>query len=143
LKSSKRYLKDNKHYRKVITKWRKTYQLEDTDMNKIDYYSIIEAINELTRIGKKEIVCNLQTIVKHKKIAKPEKHSKKDDLFTSYFEVDLSEDDLNEIIDLFADLEITSLTADGEAGSKTNHYVSLLDRWSNVRFRITNLYQND
>ena len=101
-------------------------------MNIIDYNSIIEAINELTKIGKKEIVLDLQTILKHNEITKPEKHNRKDDLFTSYFEVDLSEDDLDEIVDLFADLEVASLTDEGEAGSKTDHYVFLLDKWSNI-----------
>jgi hypothetical protein len=39
---------------------------------------------------------------------------------------------LEVITDLFLDLEVGSLTEEGEAGNSTQRYVTLLNNWSNI-----------
>lgn len=101
-------------------------------MKTINYISISEAIIELSKIRQKEIVSKLQNILENNEIEKNHFHNKKDDKITSHYKIDLSEDDLNLIVDLFGDLEVGSLTENGEATNKTEKYVLLLNNWSNM-----------
>ena len=101
-------------------------------MNTIYYFSISEAMTELSKIGQKEIVMKLENILENNEVEKSELHNKKDDKTTSHYRVNLTEEDLNIITDLFLDLEVESLTEDGEATQKTERYVTLLNNWSNI-----------
>ena len=101
-------------------------------MNTINYISISEAITELSKIGQTEIVTKLKNILENTEVEKSELHNKKDDKTTSYYRVNLTDGDLNVITDLFLDLEVESLTEDGEATQKTERYVTLLNNWSNI-----------
>lgn len=101
-------------------------------MNTINYISISEAITELSKIGEKEIVAKLENILENNEVEKSELHNKKDDKTTSHYKINLTEEDLNVITDLFLDLEVGSLTDDGEATQKTERYVMLLNNWSNI-----------
>jgi|688.fasta_scaffold181368_1 hypothetical protein len=101
-------------------------------MNKIDYFSISEAITELSKIGQNEIVTKLENILENNEVKKPELHNKKDDKTTSYYRVNLTEEELEVITDLFLDLEVGSLTEEGEAENSTERYVTLLNNWSNI-----------
>jgi hypothetical protein len=101
-------------------------------MNTIDYNSISEAITELSKIGKKEIVTKLENILENNEVEKPKLHNRKKDKTTSYYRVNLAEEELEVITDLFLDLEVGSLTEEGEAGNSTQRYVTLLNNWSNI-----------
>lgn len=98
-------------------------------MKTINYISISEAIIELSTIGQKEIVNKLENILENNEIEKNDFHNRKDDKITSYYRIDLPEDDLNLIVDLFDNLEVGSLTENGEATNKTEKYVLLLNNW--------------
>lgn len=99
-------------------------------MNTINHYSISEAIKELNKVGNINLVKKLERILKYNEIKKPKLHNKKDDKTTSHYKVNLTYDELETIKDLFLDLEVASLTIDGEAGAYTEKYVTLLDNWS-------------
>jgi len=101
-------------------------------MNVINHNSIVEAIKELSNLGKTEIVNKLQNILDSSEISKPELHNRKDDKLTSFYKVHLSKNDLEQINDAFLNLEVESLTNNGEAGNLTERYVSLLDEWSKI-----------
>jgi hypothetical protein len=108
-------------------------------MNTLNYISISEAIKELSRIGQKEIVAKLENILKNNEVKKPELHNKKDDKTVSHFNIDLTKDELGIIKDTFFELEIESLTEDGEAGPLTQKYVTLLDSWSRITVKPASL----
>ncbi len=101
-------------------------------MNIINYISISEAITELSKIGQKEIIIKLENILENNEVEKPGLHNRKDDKTTSFYKVNLTEEDLEVIVDLFLDLEVGSLTEEGEAGNSTEKYVTLLNSWSNI-----------
>jgi hypothetical protein len=100
--------------------------------NFINHYSIIETISELKKIDNTKIVDKLLYILEHNEISKPELHNQKNNKFTSFYKVDLTNDELNEIKDILVDLEVSTLTEKGEATSKTMYYVKLLDNWVNI-----------
>ena len=101
-------------------------------MNTIDYNSISEAITELAKIGQKKIVTTLEYILQNNEVEKPKLHNRKDDKTTSYYRVNLAEEELEVITNLFLDLEVGSLTEKAEAGNSTERYVTLLNNWSNI-----------
>ena len=101
-------------------------------MNTINHDSISEAIKELNKVGNINLAKKLERILKYNEIKKPELHNKKDDKTTSHYKVNLTYDELETIKDLFLDLEVASLTIDGEAGAYTEKYVTLLDNWSTI-----------
>lgn len=101
-------------------------------MNTIDYTSISETIKALSTIGQKKIVNKLENILENYELQKPELHNNKKDNTTSYYEVNLTEEELEVITDLFLDLEVGSLTEEGEAGNSTERYLTILNNWSNI-----------
>ena len=101
--------------------------------NIIDYLTIKSTINELTKTENVALVDKLLDILNNNKIAKPEKHNKKEDIETNHYNIDLSKNQLNDIIDLLMDLEVESLTIDGESTPLTSHFSSLIDKWSTIK----------
>ena len=101
--------------------------------NIIDYLTIKSTINELAKTENVTLVDKLLDILNNNKIAKPEKHNKKEDIETNHYKIDLSKNQLNDIIDLLMDLEVESLTIDGESTPLTSHFSSLVDKWSSIK----------
>jgi hypothetical protein len=108
-------------------------------MNTIDYTSLSEAITELSKIGLKEIVTKLENILENNEVEKPKLHNRKEDKTTSYYRVNLAEEELEVITNVFLDLEVGSLTEDGEVGNSTDRYVKLLNNWSNINGETASL----
>lgn len=106
--------------------------------NSINHYSIIEAIKELKKIGNIKIVDKLECILKYNELPKSELHNQRNDKSTSFYKVDLTNDELNEIKDLMVDVEVSTLTENGEATSKTMYYVTLLNNWDNIKISKIN-----
>lgn len=92
--------------------------------NIIDYFTIKSTINELVKTGNDSLVDKLLDILNKNKIPKPEKHNRKEDIETNHYKIDLTKNQLNEIIDLLMDLEVESLTLDGESTTLTSHFTS-------------------
>ena len=101
--------------------------------NIIDYLTIKSTINELVKTGNDSLVDKLLDILNKNKIPKPEKHNKKEDIETNHYKIDLTKNQLNEIIDLLMDLEVESLTIDGKSTPQTSHFASLADKWSSIK----------
>ncbi|WP_333808924.1 hypothetical protein [Flavobacterium sp.] len=101
--------------------------------NIIDYLTIKSTINELAKTENNTLVDRLLDTLNNNKIPKPEKHNKKEDLETNHYKIDLSKKQLNDIIDLLIDLEVESLTIDGESTPLTSHITSLIDKWSSIK----------
>ena len=77
--------------------------------NIIDYLTIKSTINELAKTENVTLVDKLLDILNNNKIAKSEKHNKKEDIKTNHYKIDLSKNQLNDIIDLLMDLPLDSL----------------------------------
>ena len=65
--------------------------------NIIDYLSLEQTFEELVKAGYTGITLKLLNIMRGEALPKPTKHNKKDDKTTSYYKVDLTEEELEMI----------------------------------------------
>jgi hypothetical protein len=100
--------------------------------NYLSYMVISNTINELIKVHNEELVDKLLEIIANNERPKTEKHNKKEDITTSYFHIHLKDSDLDEIRNLFLDLEVSSLTENGESSDRTSYYVDLLNNWAKI-----------
>jgi len=100
-------------------------------MKIINYSSLKITIEELAKAGKTDMVGKLENILQNNEREKSDRHNLKHDK-TSNYNVDLTSDEINEIKDMFFDLEIASLDENYEATSSSNLYVTLLNNWSSL-----------
>jgi len=77
--------------------------------------------------------------LENNEVEKPKLHNRKEDKTTSYYRVNLAEEELEVITNVFLDLEVGSLTEDGEVGNSTDRYVKLLNNWSNINGETASL----
>src|ERR1051325_2779065 len=96
--------------------------------NSLDYLSLSTTISELNKIGETTLAGKLQVILSKNELPKPDKHNKKDDITTSFFVVELNGPELEKIVDLFLDLEVGSLTLNGETTGAASHYSDMVAR---------------
>lgn len=106
-----------------------------TESNSMDYESISLAINELNKTGKTKLSEKLNDILLKNELPKPERHNKKEDRTTSYFKVELNEEELDTVVDLFLYLEAGSISVSGETTDFTSSYSDMVDRWSSIKPR--------
>ena len=98
-------------------------------LKSIDYFSLNAAFIELDKAGKIELAEKIKNIIENNQLPKSENHNHRNDIDTSYFKVELNDEDFIEITDLFFALEISSLDKNYEATTKTYHYVNLANKW--------------
>jgi uncharacterized protein YpuA (DUF1002 family) len=101
--------------------------------NSLGYFSLATTISELNKIGETNLANKLQDIVSKNELPKPDKHNKKDDRTTSYYYINLNEEDLEKIVDLFLDLEVGNLTLEGETTKAASHYSDMVNQWSSIK----------
>lgn len=104
-----------------------------TSENSLSYISITSTITELNKVGETALADKLLDILSHNELPKPDKHNRKDDKTTSYFEIKISEDEREKIVDLFLDLEVGHLTDDGDTTPAASHYSDMVVLWSSIR----------
>lgn len=108
-------------------------RLRMTKENSLDYTSLTSTISELNKIGQTTLADKLLDIISQNELSKPDKHNRKDDKTTSYFEVKISEEEKEKIVDLFLDLEVGHLTEDGDTTSAASHYSDMVVRWASIK----------
>jgi hypothetical protein len=96
----------------------------------LDYSTLKETIEILSKLKSEILMNRLLEILGNNEIQKPEKHNRKQDIETSYFYIDLTEDEKDEIIDLLQDNQMNYI-GDGNKPEKLfYHYSDLLDNWN-------------
>jgi hypothetical protein len=107
--------------------------LNPSKENSLDYLSISTTISELNKIGEVTLANKLQDILLKNEFPKSDKHNRKDDKTTSYFFVELNENELEKLVNLFLDLEVGSLTPNGETTGAASHYSDMVARWASIK----------
>lgn len=102
-------------------------------MNVINHHALVRAIEELTKIDRTDVAGKLIDILNTHELPKPELHERKNDKTTSHYAVNLSSEDLDTIINRFCDLEVESLTEEGDSTASTAQVVTLLDNWLTIK----------
>ncbi len=100
--------------------------------NTLDFISILSTVLQVEQEEKYHLAEKLDYILTNNEIEKSELHNRKDDLTTSYFRIDISEKDLEEIIDVISNSIVNSFDQDSNPTSSTYMFENLLDEWHNI-----------
>ena len=100
--------------------------------NSLNYISIASTILQVEQEKKHHLAEKLDYILTNNEIKKPELHNRKDDLITSYFKIEISENDLEEIIEVISNSIINSFDQDRNPTSSTYMFEELIDQWLNI-----------
>lgn len=116
-----------------------------TKENSLGYTSLIITISELKKIGENLLANKLLDTISQNELPKSDKHNCKNDKTTSYFEIKITEDEKEKIIDLFINLEVENLTKDGETTGAASHYSDMVSFWESIiptRIKLISKYNN-
>ena len=95
----------------------------------LDYKTIKETIKILTDLESEILMNKLLNILRKNEIQKPQNHNRKQDIETSYFSINLTQDEIEEIIDLLQDNQM-KFVGDGDNHEELfYHYSDLIDSW--------------
>lgn len=95
----------------------------------INYISLKTTITELTNSSRHDLVDRLLEILHNNEIEKAEKHNRKNDISTSNFFVDLTEEELDEVVEFLQDSQMKYVGDGKENETKFYYYSDLLDNW--------------
>ena len=97
------------------------------------YYGIlITTYNELIKVGHLELAERIQSILRTNELVKPIKHNQKDNKDTSKYLVQLTEDEIEIIQDIFLKLEVVNVSPQGHTTQLASLYASYADIWRNI-----------
>ena len=80
-----------------------------------------------------ELAEGIKRILQNNQIVKPLLHADPYSVSTAYYNVDLSSDDIDKIIDIFFELEASYVGEDGETTPTASFYASLVDKWNKLK----------
>lgn len=95
----------------------------------LDFKTLTETIKILSELESEILMNKLLEIINNNEIQKPDKHNRKQDIKTSYFNIDLTEDEIDKIIDLLQENQM-NFVGDGDNHEQLfYHYSDLIDSW--------------
>ncbi|REH00073.1 hypothetical protein [Flavobacterium aquicola] len=95
----------------------------------INYVTLTNTIKALSEVGKVKLIDKLLDNLQHNEIPKSERHNKKKDLTTSYFAIDLNDNEVNEIIRILEEIQLKFLDDGDGNDQKYYYYLELIDNW--------------
>jgi hypothetical protein len=100
--------------------------------NSLDYISLVSTILQVKKEEKYHLAEILDYILTNNEIEKSVLHNRKDDLVTSYFKIEISENELEEIIEVISNSIANSFDQDSNPTSSTYMFEELIDKWLNI-----------
>ncbi len=95
----------------------------------INYIILTKTIKILSEFDKESLVNKLLEVITQNEMRKSAKHNRKDDIVVSYFEIDLSDGEVDEIIDFLQENQM-KYVGEGENNEQLfYHYSELIDYW--------------
>lgn len=95
----------------------------------LDFKTLSETIKILSELESEILMNKLLEIINNNEIQKPDKHNRKQDIKTSYFNIDLTEDEIDEIIDLLQENQMNFVGDEDNHEQLFYHYSDLIDNW--------------
>ena len=87
---------------------------------------------ELVKVGHIELAEKIQSILQYKELSKPTKHNKRDDNGTSKYLVELKEEEIEIIRDIFLNLEVANVSVEGHTTPLASMYADYADMWGHI-----------
>jgi len=101
-------------------------------MISIDFQTLILTRNEFLKINNNEIIDEISRVLKNNEIEKPIKHNRINDKSSSHFIIDIKSEFIEEIIELFGDLETSTLSDEYESTSESIKFSRIVNKWTNI-----------
>jgi uncharacterized protein YpuA (DUF1002 family) len=98
----------------------------------LDNLTLVTTCNELLKVGHLELVQKIQSILRTSELPKPDRHNRKDDKTTSYYKVELNEEEIKTIQDLFLQLEVDNVSEEGNTTPLASFYSDLVNTWGHI-----------
>lgn len=108
-----------------------TYQHLISEPDVLDHTTLNVTLKEVVAQQEFALAAAIQHILQENKIEKPPHSPNQYDTRPNYYKVDLSEDDIDQIIAILEELE-TSFTNEGQPTPTSAFYASLAEKWANV-----------
>ena len=99
----------------------------------LDHTTLNVTLKELASRQEFELAEGIKRILQNNQIVKPLLHADPYSVSTAYYNVDLSSDDIDKIIDIFFELEASYVGEDGETTPTASFYASLVDKWNKLK----------
>jgi hypothetical protein len=100
--------------------------------NILYYDNLITTYNELIKAGHFDIAERIQSILRTNELPKPLKHNQKENKETSKYLIELSEEEIEIIQDLFLNLEVANVSEEGDTTPLASLYADYADIWKNI-----------
>ncbi len=96
--------------------------------------------HEVLSITLKEVIATnnitlakeIERIFKNNQLPKPALHKRPNDISTSFYKIDLQAKQIEEVLDIFIELEAKFVNERGETTPIASLYASLVDSWNNL-----------
>ena len=98
----------------------------------LDHTTLNVTLKELVSRQEFELVAAIKRILWSNGIAKPDLHFKPYGTSTTYYKVDLAPNDIENIIDIFFELEASHIGEEGETTPTASFYSCLVDKWNKL-----------
>lgn len=95
----------------------------------MDYRTLKDTIKVISELENEILLNKLLEILRHNEIQKPEKHNRKEEIETSHFDINLTEDEINEIIDILQETQMKFVDDGDNHEQLFYHYSDLIDSW--------------
>jgi hypothetical protein len=95
----------------------------------LDHTTLNVTLKELASGKQGDLAEKIRRIMEQNKIPKPQEHAQPYDTSSTYYRVDLSIDDVEQILEMFFDLEDSRTSEQGEPTPTSSFYAALADKW--------------
>jgi len=100
--------------------------------NILYYDNLITTYNELVKADHFNLAERIQSILRNNELPKPIKHNKKENKETSKYLIELSEEEIEIIQDIFLNLEVANVSEEGNTTPLASLYADYADIWKNI-----------
>ncbi len=108
----------------------KEYKARISEQNMLGYSTLHITLIELAARKEDRLITAIQRILEHNGVPKPE--NAPNDQSTNFYRVDLPQEDIETIRDMFLDLEAHYTDEHGEITPTAAFYSSLADKWESL-----------
>ena len=107
-------------------------QIELTTEKLLDFKTLKTTKEELIKSENIKLSSEIERILNENKMFKPDLHNKLNDKETNHYKIDLRLNEIEQIIDMFGDLEVENLGLEYETTNASNLYGTMLDKWNEL-----------
>lgn len=109
-----------------------TYQRLISEPDVLDHTTLNVTLKEVVAQQEFALAAAIQHILQENKIEKPSHSPNQYDTRPNYYKVDLSADNVDQIITILEDLEASFTSDHGKPTPTSAFYASLAEKWANV-----------